>query len=125
MGAGGGNPRVKGLGHLHHVAVAELEAETLVAHDPFRVHLARLCRIVLAPAVPSRAEAWHVRVRVGVGVRVGVRVRVRVSGSVGLAPHFRMREELPCLVQRYGRGVIRHLVRPWLGLKMGSGFELG
>jgi len=57
----------------------------------------------------------RVRVRIGVRVRVrvriGVRVRVRVSGSVGLAPHFRMREELPCLVQRYGRGVIRHLVR--------------
>ena len=85
-GPGGGNPRVKGVGHLHHVAVAELEAQTLVAHDPFRVHLARLCRVVLARAVPSRAEAWHVRVRVGVGVRVGagVRVGVRVRVWVGV-----------------------------------------
>ena len=78
------------MGHLHHVAVAKLEAETLVAHDPILVHLARLCRIVLTRAVPSRAEAWHVRVRVGVGVRVGVMVGVRVRVRVGVGVRVRV-----------------------------------
>ena len=66
----------------------------------------------LANQPPQRAQHHAGEAHLGRGrLRIGVRVRVRVSGSVGLAPHFRMREELPCLVQRYGRGVIRHLVR--------------